>query len=143
MDVWRNRSAGFTLIEVLVTAGILAIIAVIGLPVYDHQMRKSRLNEAGSALQENARFLERHYMRHGQYRLTSTRWPELPRTGTRYFDIGFSSQARGEKHGSDRYILRAQAKPGYKEERFLELDHHGNMRLCRPHGKSGRRCSAF
>lgn len=139
----NRQTAGFTLIEVMVTVVILALLAAAALPVYSGQMKKGRLTEAAGALQENAQFLERHYMKHGQYRLTSTKWPDLPRTGTQYFTIGFSSQAKGEKYGSDRYILRAQAKPGYSEERYLELDHHGNMRLCRPHGKNSKRCEAF
>lgn len=56
----RNQ-LGFTLIELMVTVGIIAILATIAYSSYDSFIVKSRRAAAATCLQERAQFLERFY----------------------------------------------------------------------------------
>ncbi len=63
----RSRSAGFTLIELMVTVLIVAILAAIAIPGYTNQMRKSRRTEAKTALLELAAREERYFATNSAY----------------------------------------------------------------------------
>lgn len=54
-----SRSRGFTLIELMIVVGVLAIIAIIALPSYQEQIRKSRRAEAARSVGQLQLELER------------------------------------------------------------------------------------
>lgn len=58
---------GFTLIELMVTVAVIAIIASIAYPSYQEQIRKTRRADAKAALMDAAAIMERHYTQFGQY----------------------------------------------------------------------------
>lgn len=72
----RNNS-GFTLIELVVTIAIVAILAAIALPSFANQMRKSRRAEAISAMQNAQLSLERWRVDHANYGSSGTAFPSL------------------------------------------------------------------
>ena len=53
-DARGRRSAGFTLVELLVTLAVVAILAAIAYPAYQDQMRKGRRAAAQSFLVDTA-----------------------------------------------------------------------------------------
>jgi type IV pilus assembly protein PilE len=61
------KKNGFTLIELMVTVAVLAIIAAIAYPSYQEQMRKTYRSEAKAALMDAAAKAERHYTQFGNY----------------------------------------------------------------------------
>jgi type IV pilus assembly protein PilE len=61
---------GFTLIELMITLGIVAILATIAYPAYNDYVIRSRRAEAKSALVTASQFLERRYSTQNTY-LTS------------------------------------------------------------------------
>jgi type IV pilus assembly protein PilE len=63
----RNRTRGFTLIEVLIVVAILGIIVAFGYPSYQEQVRKARRAEGMGELLEMADRLERRYSDQGTY----------------------------------------------------------------------------
>jgi type IV pilus assembly protein PilE len=63
----RARSAGFTLIELMVVVVIIAILASIAVPAYQSSVRKSRRTEAKSALADLAAREERFYATQNVY----------------------------------------------------------------------------
>ncbi|MBK1723733.1 type IV pilin protein [Thiocystis violacea] len=56
----RGRG-GFTLIEVMITVAIVAILAAIAYPSYTEYVLRSNRADAKAALLEDAQFLERNY----------------------------------------------------------------------------------
>lgn len=54
-------TSGFTLIEVMIAAAIVAILAAIAYPSYQDSVRKSRRADARAVLVEAASFMERFY----------------------------------------------------------------------------------
>jgi type IV pilus assembly protein PilE len=61
------KARGFTLIELMVTIAILAIIAAIAVPIYSGQVEKARRADAVSSLLDTAQQLERCFTRNSSY----------------------------------------------------------------------------
>jgi len=62
-----RRLRGFTLIELMITVVVAAILAAVALPVYNIQIRKSRRTEARTALLDMAARAERMYSTTNSY----------------------------------------------------------------------------
>ncbi|MCB1919952.1 MAG: prepilin-type N-terminal cleavage/methylation domain-containing protein [Candidatus Competibacteraceae bacterium] len=56
-----KRQRGFTLIELMITLAIVAIVAAIAYPSYTESVRKSRRADARAVLLEAAQYMERRY----------------------------------------------------------------------------------
>ncbi len=65
-----KKSAGFTLIELMITVAIVAILAAVAYPAFTSQMQKSRRADAQSALMQAAALEEKWFFVNSQY--TST-----------------------------------------------------------------------
>ena len=63
----RGRSAGFTLIELMITVVIATILLSIAIPLYLHQIRESRRTDARSALLDLAAREERYFDTNNAY----------------------------------------------------------------------------
>lgn len=61
------RVRGFTLIEVMITVAIVAILAAVALPSYREQVAKSRRAEARGQLLETAQFMQRFYSQNDRF----------------------------------------------------------------------------
>lgn len=61
------KAKGFTLIELMITIAILAIIAAIAVPAYNNQVEKTRRADAVSGLTSTAQQLERCFTRTNSY----------------------------------------------------------------------------
>jgi prepilin-type N-terminal cleavage/methylation domain-containing protein len=64
------KSAGFTLIELMITVALVGILAAIAVPSYQNYVRQSNRAVAKSLLYENAQFMERFYSQNNQYDAT-------------------------------------------------------------------------
>lgn len=62
-----TSSSGFTLIEIMIAAAIVAILAAIAYPGYIEQVRKTRRSDAQAALLKTAQILERCYTEFNAY----------------------------------------------------------------------------
>ena len=109
----RLGMAGFTLIEVMITVAIVAILAAVAYPSYLDQVRRGNRAEARTALMENAQFLERNYTVNSCYHRTDAGCAtttanvtlplaQAPATGTaKYnitadYDLDVAACARGD-----------------------------------------------
>jgi type IV pilus assembly protein PilE len=66
----RLRREGFTLIEVMITVAIVAILAAVAYPSYIDQVRRGNRAEAKGIMLEDAQFLERNYTVNSCYHRT-------------------------------------------------------------------------
>jgi type IV pilus assembly protein PilE len=58
---------GFTLIEVMITAAIVGILAAIALPAYTSYVARARRADARAQLMQAAQFMQRFYTANDQY----------------------------------------------------------------------------
>lgn len=86
----RPRARGFTLIELMIVMGIVAILTAIAYPSYQEHIMKSRRATAQSCLLELSQFMERFYTANMKYDETAGAAPVavvLPNTACRT-DLG-------------------------------------------------------
>jgi type IV pilus assembly protein PilE len=81
------KQKGFTLVELMITVVIIAILASIALPSYQDSVRKTRRAAAQADLMELASHMERVYTSDGVYGDASTALPDL---GTEQYTLSFS-----------------------------------------------------
>lgn len=124
-NVMKNR--GFTLIELMITIAILAIIVGIALPAYNNQVEKTRRADAIAGLMSASQAFERCFTRENSYETCTL--PTYNGTDTSpdgFYDITVSSSATG-------YTLTATRTEDSCSP--FTLDHRGNKT---PMGTSDR-----
>lgn len=72
-----SRAAGFTLLELMIALLLAAILAMIALPNYQDHVRKTRRQEAVTALIDLSLRLERHYAKTSAFPATTTETSSL------------------------------------------------------------------
>ena len=80
MKILRNtnkRSAGFTLMEMLVTVSLVGILSSVALPNYLNQMNRTRQNEAASTISQIQTTIAAYA---DEFGLLPTSWAELNNT---------------------------------------------------------------
>lgn len=87
----HKEGRGFTLIELMITVAIVAILSAIALPSYLTSVQKSRRADAETILLQDAQFMEKTYTENNTY-MPSAANPTLPNlvspiSGTKYYDI--------------------------------------------------------
>jgi type IV pilus assembly protein PilE len=70
--VMHKKTAGVTLVELMVTLAVLAILVSIGYPMYTDQVRKSRRVDARGGVMELAMAMDRHEGAFGRYTESAT-----------------------------------------------------------------------
>lgn len=80
----KRVSGGFTLIELIFTVSVVAILLSVALPAYQDQIRASRRAEGKAALMQAAHMQERNYTQSSTYADTAALAALLGASGTIY-----------------------------------------------------------
>jgi type IV pilus assembly protein PilE len=102
-----TRSRGFTLIELMIVVGIIAILASIAIPSYSEYVRRSRITEAVSALSGMRVKMEQYFQDNRTYSGacvagTVAALPSFDTTSNFAFDCPTASASN--------YVVRAQGQ---------------------------------
>ncbi len=111
----RRRSAGFTLIELMITLVVAAILVSIAYPAYQSHVRKTRRAEAQAALVEFANAMERYYTQNDTYAGA----PASLGGDTDFYNLGIQSAAAAA------FTLRATPTGSQIGDGLLEINAAG------------------
>jgi len=123
-----DRSAGFTLIELMITVTIIGIIAAIAFPAYQNQIEQTRRTTAQADLLELAQWMERRYSNGFDYRDggndPTLPFTQSPQNGNAFYNINFSGNVT-----RDTFTLQAVPTGGQAGDDCgtLTLDEQGDQ----------------
>ncbi|WP_455205070.1 type IV pilin protein [Kaarinaea lacus] len=121
----KQRSHGFTLIELMIVVAILGIIAAIALPSYQNHITKSRRADAQGALVSMANAMERYFIQNNTFVGAAAGaggvFPaEAPLDGnTKFYNLSVASAT------ATAYTLQATPKNGQAGDGRLQLTSAG------------------
>ena len=122
---------GFTLVELMITVTILAILSLIAYPSYDRFIRNTRLENVKGDLLDNAQRLELFYSQNR----TFDRFNNL-KNENKYFNISFDYNDGKNPNKTEppvgHYLLTAvpNANTNANENRSMSLDDDGIIKVC-------------
>jgi len=96
----RSMQAGFTLIELMITVAIIAILAAIVLPNYSKYVARAHRTDAQAAMMNLAQYMESQYNASFSYPLSTNIPTSLtaPSNITNYYTIAASIDATGQTY---------------------------------------------
>ncbi|MFG6085271.1 type IV pilin protein [Stenotrophomonas indicatrix] len=118
----RRNARGFTLIELMITVAVIAILAAVAIPSYSEHVRKSRRAQAKADLVELAQQLERFHTVQNTYSGMTLPFTVSPRDGKSYYTLSLSGAAT-----SSAFTLQAVPGTGQDKDKCgtLTLDQAG------------------
>lgn len=115
----RSRSAGFTLTELMVVVVIVTILAMIAIPAYNAQIRKSRRTEAKTAVLELASREEKYFSTANSYTTdptqlgySTTAGSTFPQSTGQYYEINVKVPDPSWSGTSPSFIITATPSAG-------------------------------
>ena len=131
----RSRTAGFTLIEVMVVVAIVAILAAVALPSYKDYIRRGRLPEAFNALSNYRTQMEQYYQDNRNYGTGATTacadstaastWNSFTPAGAQYFTYACAVNTATGDTTQQSYTITATGI-GSANDHVYTIDQNGN-----------------
>ena len=83
----RHRSAGFTLIELMIVVAIVGILAAVAYPSYQDYVRRAARADAQADLLELAQLMERQFTLNNSYAAFALPFNQSPRNGAPRYNL--------------------------------------------------------
>ena len=103
-----SRNRGFTLIELMITVAIVAILARIAIPAYTDYIRRGQIPEAFTYLSDYRVKMEQYYQDNRNYGATSgtacatdsgaSTWNGFAPSGAKYFTFSCATSSSGQSY---------------------------------------------
>lgn len=124
MHMGKYKASGFTLIEAMITAVIIAIVAAVAIPQYQDYVRESRRTAAKAALSETAQALERCFTKYGAYDDTDCTVDTSFETEGGFYDVSVDTD-------STSFLITAAPKSSQKNDGCgsFQLDQTGKRTI--------------
>ena len=122
------RGAGFSLIELMVTVGIVALLAAIAYPSYLRYTIRSNRSAAQSYLMDAAQKQQQYLLDSRAYATTATNLNDAPPVAvTRFYSVYFGTDTTGDCTPAPCFILKATPVAGTMQvsDSTLTLDNTG------------------
>ncbi|MGE8271970.1 type IV pilin protein [Stenotrophomonas sp.] len=130
----RRTATGFTLIELMITVAVVAILAAIALPSYQAYVRKANRAQAKADLVELAQMLERRHTVENTYAGLTLPFSQSPRDGTARYTLSYVGTPNGTSFTLQAAPTEIQKKDGCGT---LSLDQAGRKT---PNASKGPGC---
>jgi len=96
-----HRSAGFTLIEVMIVVAVIGILSAVALPSYKEYVARGRRAEVRTVLLEASQWMERHYTENMKY--------DSNTAGTAVADLFPANLKQSPRDGGGAYTIAVSA----------------------------------
>lgn len=119
----KSKKNGFTLIEVMITVVIVAILASVALPNYTAYVKRAKRADAMSVLLKNANWMQQQFTINNKFPASATVLPfaKSPEAGTAKYNISIVVPTTAN---ASQYTLQA-VPVGTDECATFTLDHTG------------------
>jgi len=94
----RTDNRGFTLIELMITVAIVAILAAIAYPSYRNQVMRSNRTDAKVALMQSAQDLEKCYTQYASYNNANCAAKRIYPSSNGYYTIDASTNVSAQTY---------------------------------------------
>jgi len=105
----EKRQVGFTLVELMITVAIVAILATIAYPSYRDHVRRANRADVQAIMLENAQFMERYFTTNGTYAGATLPKQQSPESGTAKYSITHPTADATD------FVIQAQPAGGYSD----------------------------
>jgi type IV pilus assembly protein PilE len=129
-----HYARGFTLIELMITVTVIAVLTAIALPSYTDYVTRSKLAEAYAHLADLRVKMEQYYLDNRRYSTTAAGGTcgvpggNTPTAqGAKYFDFTCAS-SNPSAAGDQEYLLTAGGKPSENLSGIAFTINHGNTK---------------
>ncbi|SCK62022.1 type IV pilus assembly protein PilE [Variovorax sp. HW608] len=124
---------GFTLIEVMITVAIVAILAAVAIPSYRDYIRRGQIPEAFNALSDYRTKMEQYYQDNRNYgsstacanNATANNWNTFP-TSLKYFTYTCATNTTAGDATQQSYTITATGSGGQATGHVYTIDQNGN-----------------
>lgn len=132
----RSRSAGFTLIEVMIVVAIIAILAGVAMPAYTDYVRRGQIQEAFANLSAYSTRLEQYYQDNRRYAATAAGTTCAGAANTTLTEAELGSEAEfftyscepTANSNAQGYTITATGSAGAVNGHTYTLNHNGQRR---------------
>lgn len=133
----RTRTAGFTLIELMITVAILGILSAVAMPSYKSYIRRGQQPEAFNTLSDYRTKMEQYYQDNRNYgsaaskcadSTTASSWNTFP-TSLKYFTYTCAADTAAGDSTQQSYLITATGITGTQVAGDVyTIDQNGNRK---------------